>query len=199
MSEKLLQHTGEEVMFQISTNHRTFSDEGVDDGTSIKWENRSPSFAVEIDFGKPSSGFGCTFLIEPQSKVYNKLIHYPKDNESTIVKGTIRIIGVPIFYTWGDPELGKNGSWAFRAGVGPSIRYYDPLIIKYKDIEIIKKGFSPVNYSWYFSYDWGYFSFLAQNNIGESIKLDKLKNNNGKSIDFKQSVNKGLLNYSYYF
>ena len=25
MSEKLLQHTGEEVMFQISTNHRTFS------------------------------------------------------------------------------------------------------------------------------------------------------------------------------
>ena len=72
MSEKLLQHTGEEVMFQISTNHRTFSDEGVDDGTSIKWENRSPSFAVEIDFGKPSSGFGYTFLIEPQSKVYNK-------------------------------------------------------------------------------------------------------------------------------
>ena len=25
MSEKLLQHTGEDVMFQISTNHRTFS------------------------------------------------------------------------------------------------------------------------------------------------------------------------------
>ena len=66
-------------------------------------------------------------IIKPTNKNRTKLINSPNDNESVKIELDIRFIGLPILYSWGDPELGEKGGWAITIGYWPSIIYYDSL------------------------------------------------------------------------
>ena len=141
-------------------------------------------------------------VLKPTNKNRTKLVNYPNDNESIIIDQDIRFIGIPIMYTWGDPELGKNGNWAIRFGWGPSFMYYDPLIIETKDETITKRGFEEglgLGFL-FFSWDWVGFSFIYQQLLqGNGIEVDEIKNNNGEPIKISSSWNSMSLNYSWYF
>jgi len=175
-------------------------DEGAEDAFGT--EGIYPNLSLEINFGKPSTGWGLMFVLKPTNKNRTKLVNYPNDNESIIIDKDIRFIGIPIMYTWGDPELGKNGNMAIRFGWGPSLLYYDPLIIETKDETITKRGFEEgfgLGYL-FFSWDWGGFALIYQQLLqGNGIKVDEIKNNNGEPIKISSSWNSMSLNYSWYF
>ena len=141
-------------------------------------------------------------VLKPTNKNRTKLVNYPNDNESIIIDQDIRFIGIPIMYTWGDPELGQNGNMAIRFGCGPSLLYYDPLIIETKDETITKMGFEEDLLAdfLFFSWDWGSFSFIYQQLLtGAGFKVDEIKDNRGEPIKITTSWNSGTLNYSWYF
>ncbi len=168
-----------------------------DEGFSAKGK---PNVSLEINLGKPSTGWGLMFLLKPSNQNKTKLINFPNDNETAELSHDLRFVGIPITYTWGDPELGKNGGWAIRLGLGPAIQYYDPLIIKTNNKKIIKRGTEGGGGYFFFSWDWGRFSLIwAQLLSGGGIVIDEIKNNNGEPVKISTSFASTSFNYSWYF
>ena len=160
----------------------------------------APSVSLEINFGKPSTGWGLMFVLKNNSQKTTNLIDFPNDNETAEISHDIRVIGIPIMYTWGDPELGKNGGWGIRLGFGPSILYYDPLIIKTKDETITKRGNTGQLFG-FFSWDWGRFSLNWQQTfLGQRIVIDEIKSRyGGGSTNFTTYYSSSFFSYAWYF
>ena len=106
-------------------------DEGAREGSKVDLQSL-PNVSLEIEFGKPGN-WGVLFFTKFSATNRVKFINFPKENETAEISHDIRFIGIPIFYTWGDPELGKNGKSSFRFGLGPQFMRYDPIIVKTKD------------------------------------------------------------------
>ena len=130
-----------------------------------------------------------------------KFINFPKENETAEISHDIRFIGIPIFYTWGDPELGKNDKSSFRFGLGPQFMRYDPIIVKTKD-KTYKKTINDLSGMFlYITWDWSWFSFnYIQTVPTKGIKIDdELTNDEGKPIKITTMWGGFNLNYSLYF
>ena len=159
-----------------------------------------PNVSLEINFGEPSTGWGLMLIINATNKNRIKFVNFPNDNESAIIEHDIRFIGVPIIYTWGDPELGKNGGWAIRAGVGAMNFFYDPLIIETKDKTVTKRGSDDASNFLFFSWDWNKLSLIYQQLLpGRGIQIDEIKNNKGEPIKISTMWTSASINYSWYF
>ena len=157
-------------------------DEGAREGSKVDLQSL-PNVSLEIEFGKPGR-WGVLFFTKFSATNRVKLINFPKDNETAEISHDIRFIGIPIFYTWGDPELGKNGKSSFRFGLGPQFMRYDPIIVKTKD-KTYKKTINDLSGMFlYITWDWSWFSFNYVQTVPTSgIEIDdELTNDEGKPI-----------------
>ena len=174
-------------------------DEGAREGSKVDLQSL-PNVSLEIEFGKPGR-WGVLFFTKFSATNRVKLINFPKDNETAEISHDIRFIGIPIFYTWGDPELGKNGKWSFRFGLGPQYMRYDPIIVKTKD-KTYKKTINDFSGMFlYITWDWSWFSFNYVQTVPTSgIEIDdELTNDEGKPIKITTMWGGFNLNYSLYF
>ena len=174
-------------------------DEGAREGSKVDLQSL-PNVSLEIEFGKPGR-WGVLFFTKFSATNRVKLINFPKDNETAEISHDIRFIGIPIFYTWGDPELGKNGKSSFRFGLGPQFMRYDPIIVKTKD-KTYKKTINDLSGMFlYITWDWSWFSFNYVQTVPTSgIEIDdELTNDEGKPIKITTMWGGFNLNYSLYF
>jgi len=166
------------------------------DGYNYKYE---PNLSVEINFGVPSK-IGIAFFVNFNTYIETILINYPKNNTNSIVKSTARNIGVPLYYTWGDENLGANGSWSFRLGLGPGIIYFDPITIATSDGQTeTKRQTIPCTYI-QIAWDWKWFSLsydMFQN--GNETVFNKVKDDSGEPAKMVINYNSYKYSYSYYF
>ena len=159
-----------------------------------------PNVSLEIEFGKPGR-WGVLFFTKFSATNRVKFINFPKENETAEISHDIRFIGIPIFYTWGDPELGKNSKSSFRFGLGPQFMRYDPIIVKTKD-KTYKKTINDFSGMFlYITWDWSWFSFNYVQTVPTSgIEIDdELTNDEGKPIKITTMWGGFNLNYSLYF
>ena len=174
-------------------------DEGAREGSKVDLQSL-PNVSLEIEFGKPGR-WGVLFFTKFSATNRVKFINFPKENETAEISHDIRFIGIPIFYTWGDPELGKNSKSSFRFGLGPQFMRYDPIIVKTKD-KTYKKTINDLSGMFlYITWDWSWFSFNYVQTVPTSgIEIDdELTNDEGKPIKITTMWGGFNLNYSLYF
>ena len=147
-------------------------------------------------FGDTS--FGVSFYINPNNTNEIKLVNYPKDNVSAKIKYNARYVGVPLFYTFGDEELGKDGGFSFRLGLGPSLIYYDPIEVRSEGKTEVQR-FSSNGISILLSIDWGYFSWTINALGGAPIVFKELKNKYGNPAKLSINHQTKSVNYVWYF
>ena len=174
-------------------------DEGAREGSKVDLQSL-PNVSLEIEFGKPGN-WGVLFFTKFSATNRVKFINFPKENETAEISHDIRFIGIPIFYTWGDPELGKNGKSSFRFGLGPQFMRYDPIIVKTKDKTYKQTINDSSGMFFYITWDWSSLSINYVQTVPTSgIKIDdELKNNEGKPIKIRTGWQGFNINYSLYF
>ena len=167
-----------------------------DEGYNYKYE---PNLSLELTFGEPSN-FGLALFINLNSNMDTLLYDYPKNNVKSIVTSTTRSIGIPIYFVLGDKNLGANGDWSLRLGIGPGLIYFNPLIIETDDgqSETLNEAHACtyIQISW----DWSWFSLSYDmfQNYKETV-FKNIKNNSGEPAKMRISYNSYKYSYAYYF
>ena len=131
------------------------------------WYETSPFY-----FG--DSRWGATLYFNPFKYREIKILNFPKKDETAKIRFTARYIGIPIFYTFGSKELGKDGI-SFRIGWGPAGVYYDPIEINSGGKKLVKKIYKDGT-SFLLSFDWGYYSMYWQAITTNPHRYEEFKN-----------------------
>ena len=128
------------------------------------------------------------------------LYDYPKNNVKSIVKSTSRNIGIPIFFVLGDKNLGANGDWSLRLGIGPGLIYFNPLIIETDDGQSEKLNEAQTCTYVQIAWDWSWFSLSYDmfQNYKETV-FNNIKNNSGEPAKMRISYYSYKYSYAYYF
>ena len=80
------------------------------------------------------------YIFLTQRKFNFTVVDYPTKNEELSGKLDAAIFMVPFFITAGDKNLGKDGDFSFRFGVGPSITYLNEFYLENDKGSIEKSG-----------------------------------------------------------
>ena len=97
-------------------------------------------------------------------KMHVSLVDYPAKNKELDLKLNSTSVTIPFFLTVGDKNLGKEGSFSMRIGVGPNFSYISQFDLESDEI-FERKTDTYVGTTFIFDVTWGYLTFKLENTI----------------------------------
>ena len=165
-----------------------------------------PFIALEtapLFFG--DSNFGVLSWIqlykENERRLFNfPNVNFPNDNGTSILKSKLTTVALPIYYLWGDKELGANGNWSFRLGLSLSYHYYHQAELSHDGNTYTASSPHYTDTGTFIAFDWSWFHFSQYVSFnGDKLKFKELKSSKGSPQIVRVLNAESKVAFTYYF